>query len=405
MALGVKKILTMIDNVRAGCPRILAPCYEDTVARPGHQPLIRQYTLMRLSHKTGAGVVKKELDLDKTHDDLRISSYALGIAGGASNVVLAKMSAEVLISLPDGSSVRDFIVFDLKIPGAGKGISYDFLRDLYGGRDNLYPVMKYFYDEGRGIANAAGHKHGTEPAYDCDTTAHDQYILHTEQMLVAYLAHPKASEMLVARLRAEIRGKHPYAQMTKVYNMSLHMHSTKTCCSPCEYSLVGLMNSPDAVNLTEGAGVHKKTILVFSFLHHFQEKCLIPSEVMNFTLPEGSPFQLLVTVTADDHDAAHKAALPIAVEMADPRQRAFEISLKHDPAVCRQVFQTKFSVPFYYDTAVRMGLADTNLADKTVAMSGSTKTKGSAATIGKMNAIRKGEGDISDSMARLGFGK
>jgi hypothetical protein len=403
MGAGAKTIVTMTDRVRAGCPRTLVPCYEDVVAYTGRKPLIKQYTLMRLSHKTKAGVVKKELDLDKIHDDLRISSYALGIAGGASNVVLTKMSAEVLISFPDGSSVRDFIVFDLKIPGAGEGISYDFLRDLYGDRANLYAAMKRFYYNGRSIANVAGHTHGVEPAYDCSSTAHDQYILHTEQMLVAYLAHPKASEMLVGRLRAEIRGKHPHAEATKVYNMSLHMHSTKTCCAPCEYALVGLMNSHGAINLPKKIGADKNPILAVSFLHHFQEQSLIPSEIMSFTLPKTSPFQLFVTVTADAHDAAHKADLPVDTEMADPRQSAFEIALKHDPSAFQQIFQTKFSAPFYYDTALRMGLADTNLADKTVAMSGSTQTKGSGATIGKMKLMRKKEGDVADLMARLGF--
>lgn len=404
MALGHKKVLTPTDTVRTGCPRVLAPYYEESIEDPTQRrPFIKQYTLMKFSHTSETGVVKGELDLAGIHDDLRIAATAITEIGGASNIVVAKMSAEVLVRLPDGSGVRDFIVFDLKIPGARDGISYDYLRDLYKGRDNLYPVMEYFYGKGRSIANPGGATHGIQPAYDPDSPAHDQYILHTEQMLVAYLAHPKASEMLVNRLRAEIRAKHPGAEASKVYNMSLHMHSSKTCCAPCEYSLIGLMNTPGVVHLTEDTGVAKKTILKFSFLHHFAEKALQPSEIMRFTLPKGSSFRLFVTVTADDHDASHQKVASVTEETTDPKNEPFDIRLKRDLGAYQHVFLTKFSVPFYYDTASRLGLADTNLSDKTVMMSGSTQTKGSPVTMAKMRAARGKESDIAEAMTRLGF--
>ncbi len=403
MALGAKKIRTTADKVRTGCPRVLVPCYEEP-AVPGHPQMITQRTLMRLSHTSKTGAVKGQLALADTHDELRISSAAITAPGGASNIVLAKMSAEVLITLHDGSTVRDFVVFDLKIPGAASGISYDYLRDLYKGRDNLYPVIEYFYDKGRALANPGNHKHGTEPGYDPDTTKHDQQTLHTEQMLVAYLAHPQASEMLVGRLTAEIRGKYPAAQAAKVYNMSLHMHSTKTCCAPCEYSLLGLMNTPNAVNLTadDGAG-GEKTLLIFSFMHHFKKQCAKPNEVLSLTVPKSSPFQLFVTVTADNHDISHQAIAGIFSKMADPEAEAYDIHLKRDPTSYQRIFTTKFSAPFYYDMAARLGLAETNLSDKTVAMSGSTQTKGSPVTASRVRSARCGEGDFSDLMARLGL--
>jgi hypothetical protein len=403
MALGAKKkVCTTVDKIRAGCPRVLVPCYEQRPV-PERPRLIVQRTLMRLSHTSKAGLVKKQLDLGGVHDELRVSSAAITLPGGAANIVLAKMSAEVQITLHDGSTVRDFVVFDLKIPGAVSGISYDYLRDLYKGRGNLYPVIKYFYKKGRALANPGGHKHGTEPGYDPRTTKHDQQILHSEQMLVAYLAHPDASEMLVERLRAEIRGHYPAAQAAKVYNMSLHMHSTKTCCAPCEYALLGLMNTPRGVNLrgSDEVGV-KTTLLVFSFMHHFTAQCARPSEMLSLSVPRSSPFQLFVTVTADSHDVSHQVVVDILSKSEDPKAEAYDIHLKRDPASSRQIFTTQFSVPFYYDLARRLGVAQTNLLDKTVAMSGSTQTKGSPVTASRVDLARCGEGDVSSLMARLG---
>lgn len=397
-AFGEKKVLTSDDIQRAGCPRLLVPCYEEELVVPGDKGATVQYTTMRLLHSSKAGLAKNQLELAKIHDDLRIAVGSITLNGGASNLLVAKTSFDVLLTLTDGSQERAFISFDLKVPGAADtGMSYDYLKTLYQGRDNLYPVLEYLYDQGRSIANPADAKHGVTPSYDADTTEHDQYILHTEQMLAAYLAHPKAATMLVNRLRAEIRAKYPNVQAAKVYNMSLHMHSTKTCCAPCEYALLGLMNTKGPVPLTEEEGGVKKTVMVFSFIHHFKQECLKGHEVMPFTVPK-TGVQLFVTVTADEHDANHKADIPVKSATVVPI--LFDIELKRNPAAYQRLYLSKFSAPFYDATST-----PSNLSDKTVALSGSSKTKGSPITLEKVAATRKDEGVtiVMDLMGRLGL--
>jgi len=187
----------------------------------------------------------------------------------------------------------EYFVFDLRIPGANTTkesvFSYDRLIEGFYSREQLYSNLKRFYSLGKNTVNPTDNKHGHKPLYDPKSSKHDQYILHTEQLLVAYLSTLQSAYMLRNRLRTEIRAKHPDVRQVKVYNMGLHMHSTKTCCAPCEYSLIGLMNRRER-----------------GFLPNFQKVCLEQNDLIKFCFPQKSKFSLLVTVTASEHDADHQ---------------------------------------------------------------------------------------------------
>ena len=173
------------------------------------------------------------------------------------------------------------------------------------GNKQIYQTLRHFYYLGRNVANPEDDKHGHQPDYDHTTSRHDQYILHTEQMLVAYLALPEAATMLVNRLRIAIRGEYPDVVAVKTYNMGLHMHLTKTCCAPCEYSLIGLMNK-------NGAPLVRNRMRL-GFLHNFRAAATSPNQQMTINLPRNSLFRMVVTVTASNNDGHHQAHLTIGL--------------------------------------------------------------------------------------------
>jgi hypothetical protein len=230
---------------RDGCPGVVTPFYQTAKQSEGkRKPIYRQYTTMRLVLKSKDNTIKHDFPLKHIHDDL--ASQFLTISNsGSSNILLSRVSFECLISTIHGD-IRDRISFPLKIMGVNTDrepvFSYDWLVKKYGSKENLYATLKTLYDMGRSRVNPNKCKHGHQPDYDPDSSAHDQYIRHTEQLLAAYLCLPEASSLLCEQLRGIIRAKYNDATAVKVYNIGLHMHSTKTCCGPCEYTLLGLMN-------------------------------------------------------------------------------------------------------------------------------------------------------------------
>jgi hypothetical protein len=270
---------------RPGCPSKTTPFYQvcTAAAESDRKELVQEYSTMRLVHKANDGRIKNALPLDRLHNELHLASLSLHNSG-ASNILIAKVSFDCMITERLGSTRRDYLFFDLRIPGtktqSESVFSYELIRNAYGSSERLYAALAHFYRLGRASVNQPGHKHGHTPDYDHKVSKHDQYIRHTEQLLVAYLALPEAAVMLRNRLKIELRGKHPDASVCKVYHIGLHMHSTKTCCAPCEYSLIGLMNArkPFVQN--------KKNL---GLLYNFQKAISAINETLRLTLPTHSP--------------------------------------------------------------------------------------------------------------------
>jgi len=378
---------------RAGCPCTLTTSYQVSTLPAGERlRLVHEYTTMRLVHQSKTGVVKNSLDLGPVHHELEIDSLVL-TASGASNILLAKLSFDCEIADAEGKKKRDYLVFDLKIPRIDSDeeavFCYDILAKAHGSKANLYAALKHFYDLGRRLVNPQGDKHGSKPAYSPQLPKQDQLIRHTEQMLIAYLVLPQASAMLRNRLRAEIRGKYPGAASVKVYNMGLHMHSTKTCCAPCEYSLVGLMN--------ERAGFVQQN-KPLGFLSNFQRACAVPNEQLAFTFPQNTSFQLLVTVTASNPDKDHKKQPSyLSVQLNPTDALPSHTILVKEASVTRHIFSTMVSRK--YDA--RRLPVESNLGDKTVCISGSKQTPGSPGTMNTVKKAREDEHDLIEKKLEM----
>ncbi len=381
---------------RSGCPCVLTSSYRISTLPPGDQTsFVHEYTTMRLVHQRknnedNKKKAKNTLSLTALHHELEIDSLVLR-KSGASNILLSKVSFDCLITDKrlttdkPAKEYRDYISFDLKIPGVNSDkeavFSYEMVKEAFGSRENLYAALEYFYAVGRGIANQANHKHGIQPDYNPRYSKHDQYILHTEQLLIAYLALPEASAMLRNCLRTKIRGKYSEAASVKVYNMGLHMHSTKTCCAPCEYSLLGLMNA------REGFKQGQKQL---GFLPNFQQACSSLDEQLAFTFPKKSSFRLLVTVTASESDATHKQQPTYTrQELASSESTPLHVISVKAQTTFQCIFTTLLSAE--YDP--RKLAASSTLNDKTVGISGSKNTPGSSPTAKKVKEVREAELD------------
>src|ERR1700759_1834994 len=122
------------DSPRAGCPcKLISTCQVSTTPEGERTKLIDEFTRMKLVHRAKNGREKSSLRLDLVHHELELDSLVLQ-RSGASNVLLAKVSFDCLVKGETGE-VRDYIVFDLKIPGmntGGEGVfSFDAIAKAY----------------------------------------------------------------------------------------------------------------------------------------------------------------------------------------------------------------------------------------------------------------------------------
>ncbi len=365
---------------RKGCPCKQTSTYRtSTLPQGARTQLIHEFTTMQLVHQTKTGQVKNSLPLDKIHHELETESLHLS-GSGAANILVSKVSFDCLIVDKSGKEHREYLSFDLRVPGANTEneavFSYDLIEKAYGSKANLYAAMKHFHTVGHAFANPQKQTHGHLPDYDAASPKHDQYIRHTEQMLVAYLATPQAAQMLCNRLRTELRGKYPDACQVKVYNMGLHMHSTKSCCAPCEYTLLGLMRDQQGL---------RQNGTLLGFLPNFTTVSALPNESLRFTLPKKSHFRLLVTVTASGPDADHRKKPTYTVKKQDVKTKVLpHVILVKDKSASAHIFETLLLNG--YD-ARRLPPAST-LGDKTVGISGSKATPGSRGTVTRVNTTR-----------------
>lgn len=367
---------------RPGCPCILTPYYEKVeILEDERRELKTQYTTMRLVHLSKNLFLKNHLNLDQIHYDLLAHSIELQDSG-ASNAALCKFSFNCLISEKEGGE-RTNIVFDFRIPGNNSikepVFHFDFVASLYEGKDLSYEVLKRLYLEGKRVANPQNHKHGHEPKYVVEGINHDQYIRHSEQHIVGYLAHPNGAEMLVTRLRTEIRSRYPNAVFAKVYNIGLHLHSTKTCCAPCEYNLIGLMNAEDL------------------FLGNFKQIAQMTNDCLEFRFPVRNRFRLVCTVSGNHQNADHRSIPQFIKKNIQKQIPTFDISIKNDSS-SRYIYTTFF--PFSYDR--RVVPVSRSLQDKTVCISGSNKSAGTQGTKNRVQKIRDEEmNEINEGMMVL----
>lgn len=366
---------------RNGCPAQLMDSYSKPIQLLNARHASNHYfTAMKLAEMIN-GKLFYLLNLDEVHHEMEIESLSL-FGSGASNIVIAKLSFDCSIQVGE-TSERATFVWDLKIPQVDESsLSYDFIKkkyDQYG--INPYDLLEYYYALGRHTVNKDNATHGHVPGYSSGNSSQDQYIRHTEQMLIAYLALPDAATMIRNYLRTEVRSKyHKRATVARIYYMGIHMHSTKTCCAPCEYTLVGLMN--DDGNFHEQLG----------FLKNFKRECLEPNELLTFKFSRIIPFKVLVTVTANKTDADHKQKPKY--QKTDERNEAI---LVEDDYTLSKIFTTFLENS--YD--VRKIHEETALKDKTVFTSGSNTTPGTKKTNRKAKEVKSAEDKRSYEIARL----
>lgn len=373
---------TPIPIIRGGCAAKLAPFYQVVSKTPEERKeLINEYVTMRLVHYKKNGTVKNSYCLRAVHEQLENASLSLS-KSGSSNILLSKISFDCLIQTQGGEEHRKFVTFDLKMDSLTELVfSYDTILKTYGSKDNLYKTLEHFYTAGRQVANPTNEQHGHEPNYDQEAVGHDQFIRHTEQLLVAYLALPETAKMLATRLKGTIRGANAEAKSVKVYNMGLHMHSTKTCCAPCEYVLLGLMNQHN--EFTQG----DKSL---GFLHNFRQAAITRDETLPIKLPQNSFFRLLVTVSASEADGTHKKIPAYSSEaLVDKACPYYNIDVKSEDA-SGHIFTALINQKFDQ----RRAFSTFDLSDITVAISGSLATRGTEGTIQKVRQVKRNQQEL-----------
>jgi hypothetical protein len=362
----------------------MTPYSQTYETQPGdRKALINHFTTMRLVHLAKDGTEKDSFPLKLVHEELEKASLTIQ-GSGASNILVYKVSFGCKITLRSGKEVRKYYSFNLKIPGTNTGaeavLSYEMLERAYGSKANLYEAIEHLYERGRKIANPDDDKHGNVPLYASADPSQGQYIRHTEQLLAAQLMLPEAAQILAEQLRGTIRANHADAIAVKVYNMGLHLHSTKTCCSPCEYTLLGLMYD---YNWFVQNGKR------LGFLPNFATAAVAPNETLTMKLPDYSLFRLLVTVTATQPHTDHqKQPRYTRVSLQKKGTPFYDISVKSQKS-SETIFTTMVNPG--YD--LRRVPDISSLSEMTVGISGSKENRGSKKTIAKVRELR--EEDVS----------
>jgi hypothetical protein len=359
-----------VETLRKGCPSRMTPTFVT--------PSGAEFTTMQLVHKIKE-VVKNYLLLAPIHHQLELNASTIA-KSGASNILIGALSFNCCITEHSGKKRWLYLTFDLKIPGISQKDAlflYETIEKAYGTKEDLYAALKYLYELGRGTVNPCSHKHGHTPSYNPESSSHDQYIRHTEQYLAAYLALPEAASMLANRLMAELRSQACEAKSVTVFTAGLHLHSTKTCCAPCEYCLLGLMNERDGFTVDE---------LQLGFFSNFKAALgALGRERVKVALSEQIPFRLLVTVSVSEADAHHKKQPLYFVE-------EIEEGADVPPYVVnvKQVQASKSIYTVWLTSSFNLAQAS-NLTDKTVLISGSLATAGTRGTIAKVKSVREAE--------------
>lgn len=273
------------------------------------------------------GQIKSRSDLSSIHHQLRVTSNKQQNNQG--NSVVVDFSFFIKATEPDGKELEVPINFTLDIPKFDRpnntsNTDADCFNYSHLGIDktDFLNLLKTLYWHGREVVGISqDDKHGPTPKFD-GSSGDAQFIYHTEQVLVAYLCQPKAAMLMANRLIAEMRSKYPelaWGTTLKVHHMVLHIHSDKTPCGPCEFSLIGLQNT------WEGDGQE-----VVGFLERFENVLTERSEsfansepgsYFRFSfpgqnknrVPEKRGIRLFTVYTADSHDGTHRKH-PVATQ-------------------------------------------------------------------------------------------
>lgn len=316
---------------------------------------------------------RRFISLSKIHRDLENAHLPLHNSG-SSNICLCRIGFNCQVNLIEGQTVTNYFSFDLKIPGDrnNQGVfSSDMMITLgaHGNMQGLHTAIGNYHGLGRPIANPNLVVHGNQPIFNLaqvppnNVNLNLSLTLHTEQMLVAYLDLPQAATMLKNRLITHIRGEFSNATSATIHAVGIHLSQNKTCCSACEYSLVGLMQSTQ-----QGLIPNLRTACTV------QDGRLVLQ--MN-GLPNLAPFPMVTTVTAKEPDAAHRA-LP---------QFSRTIQLIHQAPIRSIIDLTVPATSQRIYTSILSPHNNANIPitpsqyDGSVAISGSLATAGSPGTI------------------------
>lgn len=354
---------------------------------------VHEFTTMQLVHYSNQELVNA-LSLAPVHQRLEYNASKLANSG-SSNILVCSVSFDCLVTdVDEETTYRIYPSFHLKIPSVNTDKESVFVSDLlvkmYGSKAKLYQAMKHLYELGRSVANDEGYKHGHEPEYDSTTSKHDQYILHTEQLLCAYFALPQAAYMLCNRLVTEIRARHVNAAAVTVFNMGVHFQSTKTCCAPCEYCLIGLMN--------DDKGVKQRGVKV-GFIPNFKKACKEATVPLKLKVSKKPAFVVLTTATVSEADAHHRKQPTYKIKELKEGTEASPHKIRVKKAEATTKIHTALVESVFNKTSDKVLSC---LSDITVCISGSKSTPGSSATATKVKAVREEEmKELEELMAHL----
>lgn len=302
--------LQPVPYPRAGCPCIITNASEQTYLNG----TVRRVTEMVLQNHLG-----QDIPLNSLHRDLE-TSHLLLHNSGSENICLSRIGFSCEIILPQGPlvtsypsvtrylTVTPYLSFDLKIPGDRVNVvfSSDLMLQAYQTQQALFAAIGQQHGVGHVIANPNNFTHGNTPDYvspNIGVPLNQSFVLHTEQMLVAYLARMDAAEMLKNRLKIFIRGEYGNAITAKVHAIGIHLNQNKTCCGPCEYSLIGLMQNTQQGLIPNLGAVFNPQVQAA------QPILTPPDDTLNLQMivPQNpNPFPMVTTVAAKEYDATHR---------------------------------------------------------------------------------------------------
>lgn len=309
------------------------------------------------------------------------------------NTLIANISFQVSVRPPRSKKIYFMVDFPLRIPkfNRSKFLKSDkSLADCFSYSDlkaplkhaSIVDLIKSLYCHGRKMMGLEKKcTHGHIPAFD-ESEEDNKYVRHSEQALVAYLCTKDASDMLLKRLVVELRGEVelPPHSLIKIYSAVLHIHSNKTPCAVCEYTLLGLQNTRLDGALKGMTDYLQETIWAANRAHDNQEAgALYQFSYPGYRKAASIGISMATLYSATEVDGHHRIPLIPTEPVRDTA--SLPINLRHHQSSDR-IFLTNFGKP--------LSLSETTDSDtfaRTTFLSGSSlnaQTSKTKAVIGRM---------------------
>lgn len=352
--------------------------------------------LQRTSRKTGQ--VKYRFNPATIHHQQRVTLNQQTTDQG--NTIVADLSFSIKAIQPDKTEKEFTITFSLDIPRFDRPQSNNQATDCFNfshtGTDEnaTLQMLKTLYWHGRTIAGAVPSvKHGVAPKYD-GSGPDKQNVYHTEQALVTYLCQPKAALMVANYLVAKVRSEHEelaYGSTLKINHAALHIHSDKTPCGACEFTLLGLQNMwrgngkpiPGFTELLENA-LLEKNIAFDQKQPNSHFRFSFPGYNKPNRTPDQRGIRMFTLFSADNSDGTHRCH-PVATQpvATNPMPTPIETVQRS-----RQLFTVNFGTRLETPVLTR---TSSDTSQRTTFLSGSNGTPERAKSESQIDAAKSKE--------------